>query len=1568
MAKKALLDVLEQTIGKYVKNLDAESLNVAVWSGKIELHSLELDVAAVNAELDRQAAETPNLALPLQVLSGKFESFEVDVPWASLTSRSVVLRARGLHVNVQPYDRLAATDPLHASAESEEARSIKIRQTRAKSIELSEKYRQQAYAVRKLAADTTISEKGGNQQQQTSSFGSRLVRRIIENIQIEISDVHVCLTDSDGKAGVVLEKLSLVTTDNQAKQVFVDRTKDGADAFLHKALLLRGFGVYLDHEDFKTEKFVTAKTTLGAIQEDSAVKKGSPNKGAQTLFPAPVLDHSYVLAPLSLQAKLRQADGQVCVDYAKYQLSTELSSLSILLSRQQLELARRISSVVSSSKGATARPIFPEYRPLTRVTSGAAAKEWWKYAVRCIGRLNSRRCWVEFFYAYKKRKAYIPLYKRQAHYQTCSWYKALTSAEMEELIHIEQDRTISVEGLMSWRTIADGQVDKEREKKQAKLEEKKKNEKSSYFSSIFGSTATTATEEGLENGNEPPIHLSLDELKELESISKEQFDEPELSIDSKLYDANFVLKSLKVNLISYDLRHLAALEMGTVAVDFKAAADGAFSFNFDLADLEIQDRVTTNSLFPSVLKSIDPSKKNAAFHLHVSKTKSGDQSLKLQLAAFEAVTSQMLFKELKRFAAGTSTGSGSKVKKQNPILAQSLSGSVDLFYDTDQGTSTQLLQPAMAKEGEFDLRSPRGVGMVDHKKQAATTNDLSNVLVDAWKEKTANRAAWMVDVDIKAPVVLIPQKCHDPTSTVLIVDLGRFRLTYGQVAPSTKVATWFNDYPRIVEEVSELSLDSGTLAISDLTFKVGKAVDWRLLLGGDTNSETSVIDPISLSLDIGVESLSHSADPPRICCIGVIPTISLRMSPTQGAKIFSVLGSWTRLLAEMDDENPDLGQIDVLPVTDDRLYDVTVENDGDSADESILANRGSGEQPQFFFVIGLQRLSVTVSLDAQSRLEAHLVSVYASMQLMVDGTIAIGLRMGWFWILDLVESSHPRHQRLLAHSNLPREAEFFAHDRKYDILDVLTRQGVFDPHYSGSTELADVSFRKISTAAINEAKRRGEEFIENTVDANFSSLFIHWNPHGAKGVSNLLEKLALVAEDFDDSGSLVVSPEKDNRSRHSILPSDPNEAVPKLGQTKISARMRRLDLNLNSALDDLPLFVLTVSETQVSILSGDALDASIKLGDIRVRTPDSMGSTLTMYRTLLGLAPNRTENLLTVRYVQGHGLIKQLELSADNDANLQAFAEVDLSPMRLCFIQSQVMALVEYFSEGILGALTAKAATSAAQKAIEIADLVVGTKLFRIRATAFDLVLPQAAHNEQAFHVHARALDVHYSMLPGSGGSEAKVELSEVDIRGPGGATMQEKPVRMSLYVVLPSDEVGTLDDQALRVAIHMTDANFFVSRSQYLQVLRTLDENTGQLELFLRDDNIISSPRSESFQSGFSRDGASTLTHAGNVFLEKQRRMYLKVSLDSMSLQLLDSSQQPIIRFAAINAGIGYDSFPDTLSKSSTVILHSLVCEDMRDRAAQRQYRFLIRQEHTGDVDEGLFYRILVSGKRDYS
>ena len=107
MAKTAILEVLESTIGRYVLNLDAESLNVAVWSGKIELQSLQLDVAAVNSELSRRAHEAPNLASPFRVCEGRFEKVQLDVPWARLSSRPVVFRASGLWVYMEPQEFLS---------------------------------------------------------------------------------------------------------------------------------------------------------------------------------------------------------------------------------------------------------------------------------------------------------------------------------------------------------------------------------------------------------------------------------------------------------------------------------------------------------------------------------------------------------------------------------------------------------------------------------------------------------------------------------------------------------------------------------------------------------------------------------------------------------------------------------------------------------------------------------------------------------------------------------------------------------------------------------------------------------------------------------------------------------------------------------------------------------------------------------------------------------------------------------------------------------------------------------------------------------------------------------------------------------------------------------------------------------------------------------------------------------------------------------------------------------------------------------------------------------------------
>ena len=55
MAKKILLDVLEQTIGPYVKDPETlkTALNVKLFNGQITLRNLEINAEAINKKIGR---------------------------------------------------------------------------------------------------------------------------------------------------------------------------------------------------------------------------------------------------------------------------------------------------------------------------------------------------------------------------------------------------------------------------------------------------------------------------------------------------------------------------------------------------------------------------------------------------------------------------------------------------------------------------------------------------------------------------------------------------------------------------------------------------------------------------------------------------------------------------------------------------------------------------------------------------------------------------------------------------------------------------------------------------------------------------------------------------------------------------------------------------------------------------------------------------------------------------------------------------------------------------------------------------------------------------------------------------------------------------------------------------------------------------------------------------------------------------------------------------------------------------------------------------------------------------
>ena len=1385
---------------------------MGVWSGKIELQSLQLDIHAVNSELSRRAQLAPNLACPFKVIEGKFDKVQLDVPWARLTSRPVVFRASGLWVYVEPHDFLAEArnnnnhhhqknngaaaaytanrygtkmksrkNNSGGSASQQQQQHNGVLEERINSIGTAEEGRGRMSAMKNFALGgggqqhdddnndeesqdvvDTNSTSSSSTSSSSNTFTARLVRRIIENLQVEIQDVHIAIRGCQTAAGIVLGSLSLSTTDAKGNKTFVDRSagtssssasssstmnhhEQVTSSFLYKELLISDFGIYLqrDHD-----------TTTNSSNNDT-LKQRMARVSTNT---------EYVLEPLSFQAKLRQSDLDTCIDFPKYLVHSKLSSLSITISRNQLELGHRLAMAVVTSQpnnSATTdiRPLFPEYRPLVPVKGNA--HKWWKYAVRCIGRLNRHRSWIEFYLAFQKRKRYLELYKRSVYTErrdkksllittVTPWLSKLRIEERVELENIEKDRSISILGLMHWRNIADGQFVKEREKYRriaavggglsspsssnaGKKKQPSSSRKSSTFAktSMFGSPAPKRASSSLsqqdslggtselyqeltDDGNDDDegdnddttITLSAEEMKELENNLAMATIDSTLSKDSMFCDINFTLGSFHVNLVTGPNQPLTSLEMGMVSASFKANADGSFTSGLTVLSLEVLDGVTPSTFYPTVCRSLQKeaqSNTSHAFRFQLKKSKVGDQELVLKMVACEIVASPMLLFAVKEFfklpvLTAKYNGNDSKI---NPYLYQSSSGDEDLFFDAKGGESTVLMPPSVARnttpKPQFDF-STHAVTLKDGR----VSDKVSSAIMDAWNGKNKNRQKWTMDFDISAPILILPENCTDPKATVFICNFGRFNFRYGTEALSPSVTQWFNARQRPHKMDSEI--DHLKLEMNDLFFTVSSVGVAKDGLGGSNSDvSSSVIQPISFTLDVGLEhTISAGDETPRTCVIGVLPAIILRLAPTHITKMLSVAAIWTSNLHKLrGDVRNDSGQVTLSNVPEELIdEDPDIEILSSSSGISILDDDGNDEESsalrsesllskkdrfeslilsrqntesstgiEFMHVsVSLLRLSINVYTENGDGLEAHLVSVMASSSLATDGTSSTKLAMGWFWVLDQLDSELklPRRQRLLCHSNLPRPALDYATNDKYaSIMDDLTNQGVFKSDYSGSAELADIHIVKLpenkAKSYYDQVQDFSRDYIRSihkvdkvtVVNAKFTSLFINWNPQAIKTL--LLAKNDLIGfkeKAMTTYGQMSMLQQQDG-NKTDVKLSTAVSKPEKVNSVFILAQMEMFEISLNSAKDDLPLFTLIMSGSKVNhhSLEGDDdnSEMTFTLGDFRMVTPD-YSNTLEPYRVLLGLAPSVATSLLTVRYCKGENAVRSCNVGgADKD-------------------------------------------------------------------------------------------------------------------------------------------------------------------------------------------------------------------------------------------------------------------------------------------------------------------------------
>ena len=173
-SKELVASLLKDYVGQYV-TIDTENVALSLWKGVVELENLELKPDALK-----------NLNLPIKVVSGKISKLSLKIPWTTISTEAVVLNIDGVFCTVEPSNEdnneSGSEAPKIALENSTKIESAKQKQARLKEIE------------NKAIEDIKQARKGVNVgNEKTSSFLQRLTVKVVNNLQININNIHIQL-------------------------------------------------------------------------------------------------------------------------------------------------------------------------------------------------------------------------------------------------------------------------------------------------------------------------------------------------------------------------------------------------------------------------------------------------------------------------------------------------------------------------------------------------------------------------------------------------------------------------------------------------------------------------------------------------------------------------------------------------------------------------------------------------------------------------------------------------------------------------------------------------------------------------------------------------------------------------------------------------------------------------------------------------------------------------------------------------------------------------------------------------------------------------------------------------------------------------------------------------------------------------------------------------------------------------------------------------------------------------------------------------------------------------------
>lgn len=1592
MAKQAVFEVLNSVLGKYVSNLDVESLSLSIWSGYIELtKGLSINTSEVNRHKLMQAS-------PVMIQSGTVGSIRISIPWTSLASKSVTIQISNIELIATRKNEPSTNNNDDSLKNSDISLQQQTRQSRLDAIdELDQLRLQQETILRSWMLDqdsATSSSVTSPTSKSKETFTGRLIRRIIENIQVEINDVHMCIcSNTRGNReeagspdssqlfpqfffGVKLQKLSVCSTDSNRNHLFVDRAPD--DQFLFKSMEIEGFGVYLSETEFAD------------IQS-----KNNDGYGSESI------DLGYFIHPLSFTLFLRQFDASVDESQGdasyfsslpeKYSLKASLPTISMVLSQKQFSLANFvISSILTSSGmgvagGIASNPIFPQYRPFAvRPTySREAAKDWWHYAFKCVHCLQygypqlKSRLWKDFMDKFRLRVKYIALYKRYKYIGVADAIPAgnlsenktavqkrqpLSENEFSELMTIECNTDISVQGIVTWRTLADAQV---------RLEQQRQTEGKTSSTDNISAVVVADLKEDNQLGKSI---LSIEELKQLDLVLIQQ---EELKATKEATYAlrpllcfNFILGSLKVSLRTSQFNPIVSMCMEGVETSYSLTFGGDVLSTFAIASIVALDEVTRNSLFPEVIRVVNKkgSQKLVIDSLSLSKPlseKTDDFNHKLLYLQY----CKWVKKDSDSPSTYRKTTTNQYVKLcmvglefvASPLLLREITTLFVIPDAIDVPTSpctpsraplTSTHDSHLLSQGNV-LMLQRTVPYIAKMYATAMAESISSKLVIAWNESHKVSTKLSIDIAVDAPVFVVPKSCVDSTSPVFVFDLGYLRV-FSVKEPARSIEKMFMESCHEVIGKDEISAPFPSknyrVEIRELVILLGQSgmQDWCftdvLHASGSfepQQSSVTLVEPLTFSLDLGLESTAFGRDLTFVDCI--LQKVRVQVSIDNISDMIDIAQYWAAIDSQnyqrKKSENQEVSFIGSKENAIKRSLKIMNQYSVSGMD---INGSSSKNLVKAQFQLKAAGLCIRVLAD-KSYLETRLSCFHIFTSVHNNGSSFSDLHMGCF-CLSYFWNEYSRTD-VLFHTNIDRDMSLKGiaqqrtkvHEKMDEIEDLRNRC------------LSDVFGAKISLYSNVTSDQTLKSF-----HSQMSGVVVHWYLSTIEKVfcikNELIKRLSTGYADAD-----FLLPGRACESEADTF-SDAAEITTKasiLQALKVRLTVSSAGLFLYSPFGDSFCFYLTMSNVDFSLdtTKVSTLHSKIDIGDLIIGAADCEGKE----DKILGLSSNSQNTLLSAVYRRGPGQ----KVDGENENLFDAVASIILSPMKCVYVHQQIQSLLCYFSSGILGSVTSQAASSAASAAKDVSATVFGAQYYSLKADGLEVLLPESYHSSIFVTSNMERFNSCYQVLDGEG---IKGSKTIIDMQG----------FKMSIggYPIIPdgidvtgtlciSPSVNTSDLIETRAVFHVSHSCFFTSKADFIQVLKTIEENFGQ-----KANCSSCVPGSEAILNENSFQLAAAKTDHSLSSIE--------VQFEGIDLFLCEYTRVPLVCL-----GVGQSQVVTIISPSGAdeifyydFTLRNFEVRDMRPRIDQAGINYLIRHSHEF-AEEDLFHIKFsrhVSGKMNVS